>query len=375
MRGAERTPAKAEVAPELRAEPATPPTKNPAAAPSMTASSSPLIWATSSPEPRSGHFAAWNHTPHRIPAAVPKSIPANRRTVRRWNIGLDYRGRPSFLDYNDSMSAPASLPDLTTFFEVPEEAVEAYRRDGHVTLRGVCTPQEVEAYRAAIEKAVRRFNKEDRPLEQRDTYGKAFLQTMNLWEFDEAVARFTTSPRFAKIAADLMGVDGVRLYHDQALFKEPGGGPTPWHQDQFYWPLNCATTTMWMPLVRATTEMGTMKFASGSQNDGYISAIGISDESEAFFDRFVAERGYSVHPTGTLELGDVTFHAGWTLHAAGANRTEKAREAMTIIYFEDGAVLTQPDHENRKADLERWFPGQKPGETAGSKINPVLFRR
>lgn len=27
-------------------------------------------------------------------------------------------------------------------------------------------------------------------------------------------------------------VDGVRIYHDQALFKSPGGGPTPWHCDQ-----------------------------------------------------------------------------------------------------------------------------------------------
>ena len=34
--------------------------------------------------------------------------------------------------------------------------------------------------------------------------------------------RFTLARRFAKIAADLMGVEGVRIYHDQALFKEPG---------------------------------------------------------------------------------------------------------------------------------------------------------
>jgi len=31
-----------------------------------------------------------------------------------------------------------------------------------------------------------------------------------------------------------MGVQGVRLYHDQALIKEPGGKPTPWHQDYYY---------------------------------------------------------------------------------------------------------------------------------------------
>src|SRR5947209_7477366 len=84
---------------------------------------------------------------------------------------------------------------------------------------------------------------------QRDTYGKAFLQIMNLWERDEAVRRFALARRFGKIAADLMGVDGVRIFHDQALYKEPGGGFTPWHQDHIYWPLDTNNTiTLWMPL-------------------------------------------------------------------------------------------------------------------------------
>ena len=58
------------------------------------------------------------------------------------------------------------------------------------------------------------------------------------------------APRFAEVAARLLGVEGVRLYHDQGLFKEPGGGPTPWHQDGYYWPLDTERTiTLWMPLV------------------------------------------------------------------------------------------------------------------------------
>lgn len=258
---------------------------------------------------------------------------------------------------------------------MPDDAVESYRRDGHVTLRGVCTPDEVHAYRTAIVEAAKRLNAESRPLEERDTYGKAFLQTMNLWEFDEGVKRFTLSQRFAKIAAELIGADAVRLYHDQALFKEAGGGPTPWHQDQFYWPLDCRAVTLWMPLVEATKEMGTMRFASGSHRDGYISAIGISDESEAFFDDYIAGKGLSVHETGTLALGDATLHSGWVLHAAGANRTQIMRQAMTVIYFEDGARILEPDHKNRQADLERWLPGQSPGDLAGSHLNPVVYKR
>src|SRR6266536_146932 len=142
------------------------------------------------------------------------------------------------------------VPDLASPYLLAAELIERYRRDGHVLVRDVCTAHEVAAYRQAIVTAVRRLNNEQRPLAERDTYGKAFLQTTNLWEADATTRRFVMARRFARIAAELMGVDGVRLYHDQALFKEPGGGPTPWHQDQYYWPLDTQhTITMWMPLV------------------------------------------------------------------------------------------------------------------------------
>ena len=86
----------------------------------------------------------------------------------------------------------------------------------------------------------------------------------NLWTHDERVRAFVFARRFARAAAELMGVAGVRLYHDQALFKEPGGGITPWHQDQFYWPLDTdAHVTLWMPLVRVTPEMGPMTLRVG----------------------------------------------------------------------------------------------------------------
>jgi ectoine hydroxylase-related dioxygenase (phytanoyl-CoA dioxygenase family) len=115
-----------------------------------------------------------------------------------------------------------------------------------------------------------RLNRQSLPLDQRE-YGQAFIQISNLWEESESVRRFVFARRFAKIAADLMGVSGGRIYHDQALFKEPGGGHTSWHQDQIYWPLDTSNTiTMWMPLVDIPNEVGTMTFVSGSHHHGYI---------------------------------------------------------------------------------------------------------
>ena len=266
-------------------------------------------------------------------------------------------------------------PELQRDYPLTDEQIVSYRRDGHVLLRGVLSEAEAARWRPVIADAVRSLSGETRSLEERDTYGKAFLQVTNLWQKSGDVAPFVLARRFAKIAAELMGVDGVRLYHDQALFKEPGGGHTPWHQDQYYWPLDgVPTVTMWMPLVDVPVEMGALTFASGSHAEGFLGHIPISDESEELFRRHVSEKGYPV-VSSPMQAGDATFHSGWTLHSAPPNRTGRMREVMTVIYFADGGVISAPDNPNRQADLEAWFPGQRPGEPAGSPLNPVLFRR
>ena len=84
-----------------------------------------------------------------------------------------------------------------------------------------------------------------------------------------AAIRF--APRFAKAAAELLGVDGVRLYHDQALFKEPGGGHTPWHQDRSTGRSDTEKTiTMWMPLADLDPAVGSMTFATGGTTAGEL---------------------------------------------------------------------------------------------------------
>ena len=265
------------------------------------------------------------------------------------------------------------LPDLSSGYDVSAEQAAEFRRAGHIHLRGVASSDEVAAYRPVILSARERYGAEPTPLENRDTYGKAFLKGMNLWAKDEAARRFVLAKRFARIAADLLGVDGVRIYHDQALLKEPGGGITPWHQDQHYWPLDTANTiTMWMPLVDVIPEMGAMRFASRSHLDGYLGDLPISDYSERNFEAYISNRNYSIARGAAMKAGDATFHYGWTLHGAPANETDRTREVMTVIWFADGARVIEPDNFNRKRDLERWLPGLKPGDPAASDLNPLV---
>lgn len=275
------------------------------------------------------------------------------------------------------MATPASkLPLLTSDYPLTAEQISQFQRDGHILLRGVVAKNEIAAFRPVILEARDRHGEEATPLAQRDTYGKAFLKGMNLWPKDEGVKQFVWSPRFAKIAADLLGVDAVRVYHDQALLKEAGGGLTPWHQDQHYWPLATDDTiTMWMPLTDVTPDMGTMYFASGSHCNGYLGDLPISDETEAKFEQFIKKRGYMKAPGAAMAAGDATFHYGWTLHGAPGNSSLRTREVMTVIWYPDGTHVTPLDTASRQRDRDRWLPGLRPGDLAASELNPLVFKR
>ncbi|MBZ9536734.1 phytanoyl-CoA dioxygenase family protein [Cytobacillus oceanisediminis] len=274
------------------------------------------------------------------------------------------------------MSNINQLPSLSSDYVLNEEQIRYYDENGHILLKNVASKDEISDYREVIKNAVFDFSKGQKSLNERDTYGKAFIQVSNLWEKYKEIQQFTLARRFAKVAAELMGVDGVRIYHDQALYKEPGGGLTPWHQDQIYWPVDTdKTITMWMPLVDIPAEVGSLTFASGSQYKGYISKLVISDESHKTLQQYVDSSDMEVMTHGAMAAGDATFHAGWTLHAAPGNPSDKYREVMTIIYVADNTKVLEPDTNARKNDLARWMPGCKPGDLVDSPINPLVYKK
>jgi ectoine hydroxylase-related dioxygenase (phytanoyl-CoA dioxygenase family) len=267
-----------------------------------------------------------------------------------------------------------NLPDLNDFKSITEEQVRQFRTDGHTLTRGLLSPDEITAYHQVIAAAAAKYNTEKRKLEERDTYGKAFLQIMNLWRHDENVKKLVLSKRLAKVASDLLGVENVRIYHDQALFKEPAGGPTPWHQDQYYWPIDTHNTiTMWMPLVDINVDMGMLTFASGSHTKGSVFNYEISDESESEFDKYVHDNQFEISRANTMKAGDATWHYGFTIHNAPGNNSEIMREVFTIIYIADGAKITQPKNSYQEADLTTWLLSKEVGTTADSELNPLVL--
>jgi len=59
----------------------------------------------------------------------------------------------------------------------------------------------------------------------------------------------------------LAKIDGIRVWHDQALIKGPFGNPTAWHIDNPYWSFfSKASLSIWIALDDATPENGCLYF-------------------------------------------------------------------------------------------------------------------
>lgn len=263
--------------------------------------------------------------------------------------------------------------DLAKPYPIDANQSARFRHDGHILLHAVAEAEEIDYYRPLITALVPRYAGQRQVQLMPGVTQTLFHEVTNVWQKDEEVREFVFAKRFAHIAANLMGVKAVRLYHDGALIKEPGGYPSPWHKDHYNWPLATHhTVKMWLALSDIHREMGAMRFASGSHRAGQFPEVHPSYESDQLFERIIHDHRTPV-VTYAMNAGDAVFFSGQLLHSALANTSTVSREALAIIYYEDGTRVMEPDHQHRMVDKEQFLPGLKPGEPASSDLNPLLF--
>jgi ectoine hydroxylase-related dioxygenase (phytanoyl-CoA dioxygenase family) len=253
-----------------------------------------------------------------------------------------------------------------TPYEVTDEQVAFYQDNGYVRLDDVLSLEEVEAVRAALERAM-----EARAAFNRDLAGGGdkILQMLNLWEHDDVLKAYSTSPRLAGIAKRLTGSSTVHLFHDQALVKKPGpSAPSPWHQDQPYWPskepcmLSC-----WMALDDVTEDRGAMQFIPGSHKWGEFAPIEFSGEGAQLPDLVPDEQKPNWKPVvEELKAGSCTWHHGLTAHYTRPNTTPHTRRALVTIYIPEGVTFAA--EEKMEHPLSDTITSRKGEPLRGSKF-------
>jgi ectoine hydroxylase-related dioxygenase (phytanoyl-CoA dioxygenase family) len=270
------------------------------------------------------------------------------------------------------------VTDTDTAYALTSEDRDAFRRDGHAVLRGVLSRETIERLRPIVRDAFDRQRGPAVPLDaRRSAYERAFVQVVNASERAPEIRTLTRSARLGRLAAELLGVSGVRLFVEDMLFKEPGGGRTPWHQDASTLPLAppLRMITVWVPLVDVPDDAGRLTFMSGSHRLGLLGPVDISEETDAAFERLRVEHGLPVVTSPAMHAGDVSVHDGGTVHGALANESGVMREVVALHFFADGMRVAAADNEARARLLAHFAPHLAPGDLAAGPLWPLVWPR
>lgn len=257
----------------------------------------------------------------------------------------------------------------------PEE-IQTYRRDGFIVLHDFLTADELDDWRTQVEEAVAERLVTKGALQNQDDpdsyYAQVFTQCLKLADTHAGVRRLMLDPRLGKLAADLAGVDGIRIWHDQALFKPPFGNPTGWHLDNPYWSFTSPDSiSLWVALDDATESNGCLYYLPGTHRTARNENAGIGTNIAALFKVYPEWR--RIDPVATpCKAGSAVLHNGLVAHGAGANMTARPRRAMTCAYMPDGAVFNGVQN----VLPDDYFASLKVGdELSSDEINPLVWRR
>ena len=279
--------------------------------------------------------------------------------------------------------------ELCEPYPLTDAVVETFRTEGYVKLPGVLSEAAVvslrreivevleEAYGAVLD-ANAAGGSGTGGESARGTEGKAgsrFYSAEMVWLENKIIRLFVLSPRIAALSARLLGVDRVRLYHDNLMSKEPGCRRTPWHFDDHHFPLATRdVVTAWIPAEAIPVPMGPLTFARGMETWRTVKDVSFNTVDTSY-DRQVAEtfaqEGVEIDETA-FDAGTVSFHHNMNFHSAGANRTPLSRCVLANTFYADGArVVDAPTMVS--GDWEKFFPGVRAGEPAASPVNPVCW--
>lgn len=227
---------------------------------------------------------------------------------------------------------------------ISAQQITSYQENGFVIIKDFLTLDELEAWRAAVDDAISARGKQrilgrEEKVNDDAYYNNVFIQRVNLWMDNEPIRNLMLDRRIGRMAAQLAGVDGIRIWHDQALIKQPWANPTGWHLDNPYWSFHSRhAISIWIALDDATLENGCLWFLPGTHKTATFDNVGIGQNIGDLFKVYPQWKNIKAIP-GPMKAGSCSFHNALLAHGAGANMTPGWRRAMTCAFMPDGSTF------------------------------------
>lgn len=212
--------------------------------------------------------------------------------------------------------------------EITPQQHAAFDRQGHLVVEGLVSRGRATALREAFEAQCVSWAAEvDVSVEE---YLSVVSQWTNVWEHNADFRAQLHDRRAAAIAAELIGCERVRVFHDHLIVKPPHGGSTiPWHRDLPNWPVGEPRgVSCWLALDDVPAESGAMRFMPGAHKAPITPSIDFLNEAKDWGER--ASEAVAV----PVCAGDAVFHHCLSWHTSPPNRTAAWRRAYITIYID-----------------------------------------
>ena len=217
-----------------------------------------------------------------------------------------------------------------------EPQITAYRSRGFLVVDELLDGAEPAAWSAAVDAAVaERVAQTGGGADDDGYYHNVFTQCVNLWKSSAAVKGLILDSPLGQMAAELAGVDSIRLYHDHALYKQPWANPTNWHIDNPYDPFySRAAIMLWLALDDATLQNGCLYFLDGTHRLGDVGVqADLSSANVGGLFRAFPDWGQHDPSVAEVRAGAGIFINGMLAHAAGPNMTSRPRRSFAFLFM------------------------------------------
>ncbi len=233
---------------------------------------------------------------------------------------------------------------------ITDDEIRAFEHDGAAVLRGVLSPDRIDALAAGVE-----YNR-THPSPWSHWYTNpdesvGFWTDYVTWQQVPEYRSIVFESGLAAVAARVMRSATVRFFHEHVLVKEPGASErTPWHHDQPYYPVDGdQNVSMWIGLDPVPADRA-IRFVAGSHRwdrwfipRKFIDHTPYAPESDRYellpdIDTMIADEP-ETHRVVSFETapGDVVLFHYRTLHDAPGNTSETRRRAVSLRWVGDDA--------------------------------------
>jgi ectoine hydroxylase-related dioxygenase (phytanoyl-CoA dioxygenase family) len=222
------------------------------------------------------------------------------------------------------------------------DQVRFYEENGYVAGVRVLDGAALEAVSAAVERLrTGETPNRERLYETDEEYAKDpernTFHCLGGWRTEPVLHDLVFHAAVCVPAAQLLGLERLRLWHDQVFLKPPRHqGVVAWHQDFSYWtrtlPMRHVTANI--VLDDTSVENGCLHYVPGSHRWPLLAPVSFGRDMEAFREFLPVGLREQFRPVPVpLPAGYASFHHPLTVHGSYENRSDGPRRAVVLNYM------------------------------------------